>query len=208
MHLILFPLISFGVSLGLILGVFLVAKTAFPSPFRWVSETPGRMACAGLLVYFLSLWLPAFTAAGDTMWGFWAACFSFRIVPTLADPARVLSGLDSVGLTLLCGLIANLAFLGGSILCMFRDPPKTKVRVLAFTSLGFGAVCLIPFATGGDLHFLLPGFVLWLGSFEVLRQAVAEPTRELDPGRVVGSPLGPIRAVVSSNPLRCGYCHE
>lgn len=189
------PVPSFLLSALLVCGVVAILRR-LPSIGRWAERSPGRFA---LWLFALSLVLPAFRAASDVMFGGVAAIYSFAMAPA------VLGGsLFAPGLSCLMGALANLCFLVGGV-CLRLGGPRVLVKRLATTSLVVGGLSLLPFATGGDLNVVFPGFALWLLSFWVLRGAAAapEPVEEALVEEAEGE-----RVVVESGPHRCAYCHE
>jgi hypothetical protein len=191
--LIAFPLASFGLSLALTLGPLALVRRFAPGVWQRLAPRPGRGAFPALVLFVISLALPALWLADAPLLGLQAFLLA-------------LMGLDSGGPnaeTLACclGLAANLSFACGLLLRL--SPWPAKARFAATAALVLGGVSLVPVAW--EFLLLLPGFVLWLLGFEYLRR-VSLPEEDLAE-EDAAEERRPIAIVASGQAGRCGYCH-
>jgi len=176
-------------SLVFALASFLVSFALSLGPLRLVlAPRPGGRALPAVVLFVVSLAAPAFWLADAPVLGLQAALM------TISGPSWELSAL-SISCSL--GLAANASFLLG--LLVLLTPWRAWARRSAAGALALGAVSLLPVA--GELLVVLPGFVLWLASFEYLRRVAAE-----QPEAAEGD--GRLAVTGRSAPRRCGNCHE
>lgn len=187
---IAFPLASFGLSLALVMGPASLLRRWAPAAWGRLSPRPGRGAYPALGLFALSLAMPAFWLSEAPVLGLQA----FVVALTSGwDPGD----LGAFRIASCLGLAANLSFLLG--LGLRRSAKTRSARFAASAALILGGTSLLPLA--GEFLILLPGFALWLASFEYLRRvSLPAPDEEVEAG-------GGVVLSVRGGASRCAYCH-
>jgi hypothetical protein len=140
---------------------------------RWRFVSAHLLAHGSMVLYLVSLGVPALMLGGDLMFGYLAWFLSFAGIEPLFDDWRLHAVGETMWYPIACtmGAAANVAFLTAYVAYLLSGRwPQAYTRGYRAENFGtaFALLVLLPLALSSELNAIYPGYGLWTASFLAL----------------------------------------